>query len=430
MEEQNKRKSIIYLTIGVLTLIVLIAGATYAYFQAQTENGTNTSLNTTTGTTDNLTFSTDGNILINASADNFGENMGDQVSQATANATLIPNNTTNNATDTYNVYLAIKENTFVYTTGESTPELILSVKKDGKDYQIKNEDQKENIKIQYKEEGQEALTTETIKGYDITTKDGLIKIAEGETITAEGSQEIDNWEIKIILKNLASDQNNNTGKTFNGKIIIQKEKLADSAIDLSGNGYNGTFQNGAVAIPDEEGNIGIYFDGIDNYVDIVDLPETIDWAGGFTIEFEAKWLAFNTWSRIFEFANGINADNIFVSNYSLTSNLALVPVYNSQQYRLWGGTLVKNIREKIKLITKKIDNGYQLEAYINDNMIEMSNGIVTNFFEINSISNIRRINNYLGKSNWSVDGYFNGYIYNFKITDSTGKPIIWYDFSK
>ena len=234
MEEQNKRKSIFYLTIGVLTLIALIVGATYAYFQAQTGNNAVANLNTTTGTTDNLTFSTDGNILINASADNFGENMGDQVSQASAMATLIPNNTDNHAEETYNVYLVINENTFEYTTGEENPELILSVRKDEEEYiEVKELDLKEDITINKKDEGQE-----TIKGYDITEKRGLIKIADGITITADKKQEIDNWEIRIILKNLETDQNKNTGKTFNGKIIIQKEDIPTKILDVCQSGDN------------------------------------------------------------------------------------------------------------------------------------------------------------------------------------------------
>ena len=234
MEEENKRKSIIYLTIGIVTLIALVAGATYAYFQAQTGNNAVANLNTTTGTTDNLTFSTDGNILINASADNFGKNMGDQVSQASAMATLIPNNTTNSAEETYNVYLVINENTFEYTKDEETPELILSVKKDGDEYTgVKDLAIKDNITINKNGE-----SPEQIKGYDITTKRGLIKIAENEPIVANESQKVDNWEIRIILKNLDNNQNKNTGKTFNGKVIIQKENIPTKILDVCESGDN------------------------------------------------------------------------------------------------------------------------------------------------------------------------------------------------
>ena len=234
MEEKSKRKSIIYLVIGIVTLIALIAGATYAYFQAVTGNNAIANLNTTTGTTDNLTFSTDGNILINASADNFGENMGDQVSQANAMATLIPNNTTNKASDTYNVYLVINENTFEYTTEEENPELILSVKKDEEEYTgVKGLAIKDNITINKNGE-----SPEQIKGYDITTKRGLIKIAENEPIVANESQKVDNWEIRIILKNLDNNQNKNTGKTFNGKIVIQKEEIPTKILDVCASGDN------------------------------------------------------------------------------------------------------------------------------------------------------------------------------------------------
>ncbi len=237
MEDKNKRKSIIYLIIGIVTLIALIAGATYAYFQAQTGNNAVANLNTTTGTTDNLTFSTEGEIEINASADNFGENMGAQVSQASAIATLIPNNTNNQAKEKYNVYLVINENPFEYTNGEENPELVLTVTKDGGEYtKVQDLTIKNNITINTKEG--EDLTSETIKGYDITTKRGLIKIAEGEDIIADNKTETDKWEISIILKNLETNQQLNTGKVFNGKIIIQKEEIPTKILDVCKSGDN------------------------------------------------------------------------------------------------------------------------------------------------------------------------------------------------
>ena len=237
MEDKNKRKSIIYLIIGIVTLIALIAGATYAYFQAQTGNNAVANLNTTTGTTDNLTFSTEGEIEINASADNFGENMGAQVSQASAIATLIPNNTNNQAKEKYNVYLVINENPFEYTNGEENPELVLTVTKDGEEYtKVQELTIKNNITINTKEG--EDLTSETIKGYDITTKRGLIKIAEGEDIIADNKTETDKWEISIILKNLETNQQLNTGKVFNGKIIIQKEEIPTKILDVCKSGDN------------------------------------------------------------------------------------------------------------------------------------------------------------------------------------------------
>ena len=45
----------------------------------------------------------------------------------------------------------------------------------------------------------------------------------------------------------------------------------------------------------------------------------------------------------------------------------------------------------------------------------------------NCSGNTTYTNNYLGKSVWEYDGYFNGLIYNLKIIDANGKIIIWYD---
>lgn len=194
--------------------------------------------------------------------------------------------------------------------------------------------------------------------------------------------------------------------------------------DLSGNNYNGTFENGAMIKEDEEDNVGLYFDGINDYVDIVDLPDTIDVESGFTIEFDAKWLKFNSYSRIFDFGNGSWSDNIFVSNVGTSANVTLGTVYNTTEYRKSSGTITLNKKEHVKMIYIKTENGYTLNTFIND----VKQNDVT--FENNTIRNIKRINNYLGRSNWSSDGYFNGYIYNLKITDSNNEPILWYDFSQ
>ena len=131
MEEKNKRNGIIYLTIGVVTLLILVAGATYAYFQAQSGEGKSANLNATTGTTDTLYFymrdidttsektvdehnqegeeeNTD--IVINASQDNFkeqGKSLSDGIN---ARATLTANNSTKEAHGQYNVFFVIEEN--------------------------------------------------------------------------------------------------------------------------------------------------------------------------------------------------------------------------------------------------------------------------------------------------------------------------------
>ncbi len=210
--------------------------------------------------------------------------------------------------------------------------------------------------------------------------------------------------------------------------------------DLSGNNYNGTFQNGAIVQKDEENNLGIYFDGTDDYVDIDDLPASINWESGFTIEFEAMWKAFPYYSRIFEFGNGTDSDNIFVSNMKETNQLTFATRYGMQsdnsivvfQYDQDNKAKInQNEKACYKLIIIKNDNNMQIDIYKNLIFQDTIPYLFKNGIN-NILRNILRVENYLGRSSWTgtyaKDAYFYGYIYSLKITDSKNNIILWYDF--
>ncbi len=221
------------------------------------------------------------------------------------------------------------------------------------------------------------------------------------------------------------DQKIRVYATSSDKCYVYFDRIKE-ATDLSGNGYNGTFENGIEIKKDDEGNVGLYFDGIDDYVDIVDLPESIDWKSGFTIEFEAKWLQFKHYSRILDFGNGPGVDNILIGNTFSTSTLIPSIRYESSVYEKEIVDAI-NLNQKIKFKIEYIQSGnrYIENVYKNNDKID---NITYN--TINFVRNITRTNNFLGKSNWSSDAYFYGYIYNLKITDSNGEPILMYDFTK
>ncbi len=275
-EDQNKRKSFILMAVGVLTLLIVVAGATYAYFQAQTNGSEDFNINATAGTTDSLTFIMDdkdatdtGNyiidndsklgtldltpITINATAENFKENAESIADGVKAKAVLKANSTTREANETYNVYLHIDTNELEYssykngdgdvklaplsseekeTYTEGIPELILTVKKNNvevKDITGLESEYKEEIKIKYNDETGEQ--TKTISGYDITEKGGIIKIASNEPIAVTAPEDgiqpdpkEDEWEITLTFINLPTGQEMNTGKQVSGKVVIQKEE--------------------------------------------------------------------------------------------------------------------------------------------------------------------------------------------------------------
>ena len=226
---KNKKQAIILSIVASLALLVLIVGATYAYFQASGGTGTNADVKVTTYTTDVFNFEVGNDISIYADATSFASGKGNAVGSTFAKAILSANNKTNTATKYYYLYLNISKNTFTYTQNEDTPEILLTIKDDaGNEITSIND-------LTYKTvtDGSGA----TIKGFDITTGIGLITLLNNREITAS-SQKTDTWNVTVTFINYDKDQSKNAGKSFNAKLIAQQKEISDSVSDYCKNGDN------------------------------------------------------------------------------------------------------------------------------------------------------------------------------------------------
>ena len=235
----NKKQALILSIVAVVTLIALVVGATFAYFKAQGGTGSSTGVKVTTYTTDMLTFTTGSAIGLYADQSSFGQEKGSLSGETFAKATLVANNKTNEATDNYYVYFNIENNTFKYTLGEDKPELILTVTgPDGSEVTslpgltYKTVQDREN---------------KTVKGFDVTTTNGLITIANKKTITATPSKE-EQYTLKLTFVNYEGDQTANARSTLSAKVMIQKEPIVTTLASYITNLYTGT-----------QGENGIYY---------------------------------------------------------------------------------------------------------------------------------------------------------------------------
>ena len=233
---QNK-KQIILSIIAIVTLAILVIGASFAYFAVQGNTSAQTSATVKTYTVDVFSFETGNPISFSLNQENFASGKGNQTGSTFAKAILTANNKTNTATEHYNMYLNISENTFDYSIDENTPEILLTIT-DGTNPVT-------NItSLTYK-----TVTDgkgNSISGYDITNKTGLITLFSNREITTT-STKTENWNISVTFINYNADQSKNAGNTFSGKVLIQKEKitlLADYVISQ----YTGT-----------QGDNGIYY---------------------------------------------------------------------------------------------------------------------------------------------------------------------------
>ena len=226
---KNKKQAIILSVIASIVLLVLIVGATYAYFQANGGTGTSANLRVTTYTTDVFNFEVGNDISIYADATSFASGKGNASGSTFAKAILSANNKTNTATKYYYLYLNISKNTFTYTQNEDIPEILLTIKDDaGNEITSIND-------LTYKTvtDGKGA----TIKGFDITTGIGLITLLNNKEITAS-PQKTDTWNVTVTFINYDKDQSKNAGKSFNAKLIAQQKEISDSVSDYCKNGDN------------------------------------------------------------------------------------------------------------------------------------------------------------------------------------------------
>ena len=212
----EKQKTKIVSIVAIIALVITLVTATYAYFVAQTGEGSQTDIKINANTVDTLSFETGSAISLSIDQENFANNTGNQVGSTFAKAILTANNKTNTATEHYYVYLNISENTFTYTQNENTPEILLTIK-DGSNNEITSID---GLEYKTVTDGKGA----TAKGFDITTKKGLITILNNREITTT-STKTEEWNVTVTFVNYNSNQAGNAGKNFSSKVMIQKEKI-------------------------------------------------------------------------------------------------------------------------------------------------------------------------------------------------------------
>ena len=220
---ENKKNTILLTVIAVATLLVAVVGATFAYFTAQGAQGTTATVTVSTGTAASSEFGTIDPLNIYADATTFAEGAGDVTDDTTGTVKwTAPGAVTGQEAPSeadrsfcYTASLNITANTFTVSAAntEKLNELEFTAKKG------------------------ETVLLDKISLVDFDTKvgkTGTIKIpttANGSEYTHKlvadaGASVTDNWTITVTLKNLAMNQNENTGKQLTGQIAFTKTNCA------------------------------------------------------------------------------------------------------------------------------------------------------------------------------------------------------------
>jgi M6 family metalloprotease-like protein len=175
-----------------------------------------------------------------------------------------------------------------------------------------------------------------------------------------------------------------------------------NANDESGSGHHGIVY-GASLDKDRfnNPNSAYYFDGYNDYIDIGDW--TIDTT--YTITGWFKYQQFNNWSRIFDFGNGSPSDNLILANQGTSNNLAYFVYKNNDVREIdCNGAFQSDAWTHFAAIS---DNG-SIKIYLNGTLA----GVGTDTWIPNLVL---RTNQYLGRSNWGSDQYFQGWLDDIRI---------------
>ncbi len=202
------------------------------------------------------------------------------------------------------------------------------------------------------------------------------------------------------------------------KHMVGRWKLDETsgtvAADSSGYGNNGTLSGSGLSFDTSSVTAplggGLYFDGTDDHIDVPDGFG--NFKGGMTVALWANPSSNVNWARFIDFGNGEYNNNIVMARRGTTNNL----VFEGYDRTNSGGQVqaVGAIElNKWQHFTATLDIDGHVVLYKNGEAIASGTTAVP--------SNIERVNNYIGRSNWSGDKYYRGSmddirIYNYALS--------------
>ena len=343
---ENQKTKIISIA-SIIALALTLVTATFAYFMAQTGEGKSTDIKINASTVDTLTFEAGAAISLNLNQETFASGKGNQTDTTFAKAMLTANNKTNTATEHYYMYLNISENTFTYTQDANTPEILLTIK-DASGNEITSIN---GLTHKTVTDGKGA----SISGFDITTKTDLITLFDNREIMASPTK-TEQWNVAVTFVNYNADQSANAGKSFNAKILIQKDSfktlLSDYIISLYTGiqGEKGIYYHNSTLTNGAEDNSYRYAgasDSVNNYIclgsDAATCPDAnlfriIGVFGDKTKVIRAKSVGNQHWSTNASNTWSSSSLNTYLNGTYLTSLGTLADKIATTTWKVGGGS--------------------------------------------------------------------------------------------
>jgi hypothetical protein len=179
--------------------------------------------------------------------------------------------------------------------------------------------------------------------------------------------------------------------------------------ESSGKSKNATLYNSPTW---SSANGGIFtFNGTNQYASIP--TETVNFSSGITILSFVDFGVVSNWERIIDFGNGPTSNNILLARQSTTDNIVYEMYQNSTQ--AFTNTLSNGITNSAWGFYGSKADGTNYKIFSQENSATGSSSVLP--------LTVSRANNYIARSNWSGDAFFERYmgiiaIYNTALSDS------------
>lgn len=211
----------------------------------------------------------------------------------------------------------------------------------------------------------------------------------------------------------------------------------DNLIDYSANRYNAKLKGGTKIIKDEQGQYALYFDGIDDYIELPSISGGFNWKKGVVIEADVQYEATNQNSTLLMVGNGTvsggaGKDEIILQNMGTSGKLAFYIRAKDRQYfaETKDSVITLNKKTNIKVAMKEVVGRYESDVYIDGSNKDIDQPVPFVSSVLNPIQGVERKENYLGKSSWTEDQCFKGKIYSMKLSLTDGTVIFDYNLNK
>lgn len=192
------------------------------------------------------------------------------------------------------------------------------------------------------------------------------------------------------------------------------EAIGTDIRDNSGNGQHGTLTNplwwvctAPMGQPssDTANNQVMKFDGVNDHITLPAM--NINYSQGLSVEVWVRYNSFKNknWSRIIDFGNGAPAENIILANAGTSNTLGFFVNRGTAQQNIQ----VPNFLEVGKWIhiAVTLEPSGSCKIYKNGQLIQSGTCHLPN--------NVNRTLNYIGRSNWARNGYFDGQMAEFRL---------------